>query len=398
MSGIEPILGEEIARWRRARGLSQAQLADALGVTRTNVSGWENGRTRPTRRHLDALVDVLGVGDEFRASGLLSGPLSLAVVQRRTAAALIRHMETEVGSDGTVIGWRYDLDEPGRPLAALSTAYGVRAVLEAVGADWRINLPAVRTALRSWELPAGGWSPKSTGGRARPEVTAVVLATLRDAGESGDYVARRLDLLVEMLERPDGTPRNRPYVLATSLIELSGLPVDDAVGRNLAERLVSMSIEATDGDRAWPETVRPHRGLGGSPPPSTAHSAMAVCALAAWARRLDDASMSDVAQAGRRWIENHGNLALEDEWFSDWDESRTAVRHFTPAWALRAVVDTGGDVAGRPSGAALRATLSHYNPEASLWRWPRHGGMFPVWMNWLGLAALAAWNGARELG
>lgn len=37
----------ERARLRQAQGLSQAQVADALGVSRGAVSGWEKGRYDP---------------------------------------------------------------------------------------------------------------------------------------------------------------------------------------------------------------------------------------------------------------------------------------------------------------------------------------------------------------
>lgn len=41
-------LGEKLQALRRARGLSQEQLALALGVSRQAISKWENGESAPT--------------------------------------------------------------------------------------------------------------------------------------------------------------------------------------------------------------------------------------------------------------------------------------------------------------------------------------------------------------
>ncbi len=40
--------GKTLARLREEKGLSQAEVAEELGVTRQAVSGWESGRTRPS--------------------------------------------------------------------------------------------------------------------------------------------------------------------------------------------------------------------------------------------------------------------------------------------------------------------------------------------------------------
>lgn len=51
----------EIIRSRRlAAGLTQAALADALGVAYQQVQRWEHGRRRPSGRMAVALARVLG--------------------------------------------------------------------------------------------------------------------------------------------------------------------------------------------------------------------------------------------------------------------------------------------------------------------------------------------------
>jgi transcriptional regulator with XRE-family HTH domain len=56
---LRSILGRDLAELRGARGWSQQQLADRLGVTREAISGFENGRSLPDIRRLPALLDLL---------------------------------------------------------------------------------------------------------------------------------------------------------------------------------------------------------------------------------------------------------------------------------------------------------------------------------------------------
>lgn len=54
------VLGDRLARLRRARGYSKTDLADRLGVTVTSICYWEQGRSRPRLARLQALADLLG--------------------------------------------------------------------------------------------------------------------------------------------------------------------------------------------------------------------------------------------------------------------------------------------------------------------------------------------------
>jgi transcriptional regulator with XRE-family HTH domain len=54
-------IGIRIATWRRARGLTQADLAVAAGVTVSAVSYWEAGKSTPSHAHLEAIVARLGL-------------------------------------------------------------------------------------------------------------------------------------------------------------------------------------------------------------------------------------------------------------------------------------------------------------------------------------------------
>ncbi len=67
---IQPIeLGTRIAGRRRARGLTQGQIADRMGVTPQAVSKWERGLACPDLTLLDDLADLLGIGIEELLTG-----------------------------------------------------------------------------------------------------------------------------------------------------------------------------------------------------------------------------------------------------------------------------------------------------------------------------------------
>jgi hypothetical protein len=236
---------------------------------------------------------------------------------------------------------------------------------------------------------------------ARPEVSAVIVSALHDAGESDDYVAARAALVIDMLHRNvQATVPARPYVLATSLFELSRLPVDEAAVRHLIDNLIHLSRD-DGGHNTWPVQAR-ERSLAPTAP-SPVHTAIVVCALAAWARRLDDARISGVALSGAAWLERSQDLSLEDEtlWrLRDDGLSGTPVqvREFTPAWVVRALLATGRDAGSAPVTRALHEMFEYHLPDVDLWHWPRGGGMVPVWMTYNAVAALVAWAGAHEIG
>ena len=54
-------IGERIKVARLSRNLTQAQLAEAVGVKPSTVGMWENGRREPDSVTLDALADVYNV-------------------------------------------------------------------------------------------------------------------------------------------------------------------------------------------------------------------------------------------------------------------------------------------------------------------------------------------------
>lgn len=57
----------KIKELRKKAGLTQVKFAEAMGVTQSTVSQWENGRVLPDTARLPALAEALGcsVADLF---------------------------------------------------------------------------------------------------------------------------------------------------------------------------------------------------------------------------------------------------------------------------------------------------------------------------------------------
>lgn len=53
------LIGQFIAQRRKARKLTQAQLAEMLGITDRAVSKWETGRSLPDASIMLALCDII---------------------------------------------------------------------------------------------------------------------------------------------------------------------------------------------------------------------------------------------------------------------------------------------------------------------------------------------------
>lgn len=62
-------VGERIVALRKARGMSQGQLADALSLTRQAISKWENDLSSPDTLNLIRLAEVLDTEVLYLATG-----------------------------------------------------------------------------------------------------------------------------------------------------------------------------------------------------------------------------------------------------------------------------------------------------------------------------------------
>ncbi|MFV0315479.1 MAG: helix-turn-helix domain-containing protein [Microthrixaceae bacterium] len=62
-------LTDRLRRAREHAEMDQAELAEALGISRTSVGNYENGRRVPTRPYLIAWADVTGVDPHWLETG-----------------------------------------------------------------------------------------------------------------------------------------------------------------------------------------------------------------------------------------------------------------------------------------------------------------------------------------
>ena len=65
-----PDAARTIREWRHRTGLTQEDLAHALGVTFSSVSRWENGHVRPSSLAWNALVQIAAA----RGTSLMDEP------------------------------------------------------------------------------------------------------------------------------------------------------------------------------------------------------------------------------------------------------------------------------------------------------------------------------------
>jgi transcriptional regulator with XRE-family HTH domain len=85
---------------RIARGMTQLDLADALGLPPGLISSWEIGRATPAPAQLNAAMRVLG-GDVQRALNLIEGisPSATVLPPTPTAEALVAVVLDSVAAD-----------------------------------------------------------------------------------------------------------------------------------------------------------------------------------------------------------------------------------------------------------------------------------------------------------
>ncbi len=85
-AGSEPF-GSKLNRLRRERGMTLANVAEALGVSKPTVWAWEKGKARPVPDRLDAIAEVLSVPASELTDASQTGEVAAVVEECRIRIA-----------------------------------------------------------------------------------------------------------------------------------------------------------------------------------------------------------------------------------------------------------------------------------------------------------------------
>ncbi|BCL26819.1 hypothetical protein ACFFS2_00035 [Streptomyces aurantiacus] len=319
---------------------------------------------------------------------------------------------------GRLTGWSHSLGEsgPGRP-TSVGTAYGLHIMLDLGMPEGRIGAGDLVDTLWRLRLADGGWSARSQGSQARPEVTALVLGALARAGASRERLAEEVAYCEAGFTRElDRAGRELTHVVTTVLRGLlRAAPGSEALPL-LRDALVEGAVTdpRREHRRCWGYRLTPLHG-----PPSALHTAQAVVALDRAARVLgsESANARAAREDGVRWLlacpdATHdtcldlSNLREEVRRPRTDDPSRHEVlnvRHFTASWIVRALLTPGARDIAREDGVeerwrellngAASAVWAGQTDGIWTWTWVRDDASelrHPMWMTYQGLSALRA--------
>ena len=308
---------------------------------------------------------------------------------RRIAGALRDALVVETGRSG----WPHDLRKGSKPVTALSTSYGIKAMLLLEGSLAPDLRPAAEF-LSQAASPDGGYKAQAQF-KPRPEMTVTVLDTLHRINGTADFTGQ----MAAVKEELGLFEKTRPFVL-TCLLEASvQLGGDPDLTRSLTTDLLSARREY-GGVLLWPE--KSEEGPA-APEASIAHTARAVRALAlalaapsaALSPEPPDVEAQAAVEQAAAWLAEQQDLSNASEIIDRQLPDRAEqmyVRHFTAAWMVKALVSAGLPTSHPAVSTAVARIWNDYQPDAALWSWSN--GDLPVWMTLnavdaLQLAALA---------
>jgi hypothetical protein len=357
----------------------ETEVFNALAAALTDAGGRPPAVAQLSYPHPGESTDLSGweEGESDRSAGPMPPPLVRS--QARLLSDEFRHiadaMRDALVAEGDACGWPHDLRKGSKPATALSTSYGLRAMLlieDSLAPDLK---PAVRF-LRQHASPQGEYQARAQA-KPRPEVTATVLATLHRIDGTADF-KKPLAAVKRQLGKFEKT---RPFVL-TCLLEASvQLGLDAELTQTLSQDLLA-ARRPYDGIWLWPEKAE--EGLV-DPAASIVHTARAVRALtmagvAASSPTLAAEVREAVGQAAA-WLAIPQDLTNVSEIIDrqlPGHVEQVYVRHFTAAWVVKALVSAGLP-ASHPSVSTAAARLwADYNPDVALFSWSN--GDLPVWM------------------
>ena len=113
-------VGEKIRYYRKQRGMSQEELASALGISHVHVSRYESGTRKPKLEQLRSIASALGVGVN-----------ELTDVVGETSGGIVSLLLKLDEGDG--ISWHGDMDKNGNYVpSSVSISFNDEAVNRAL--------------------------------------------------------------------------------------------------------------------------------------------------------------------------------------------------------------------------------------------------------------------------
>ncbi len=125
--------GAELRKRREGLGLSQAKLADALGVTANSVARWERGEMNIARPQIEATIKNL---KEIKSMSAYDRTMQLATEGNALALGLLKSCYEWVLKQGTDQSFAGTWVTGGIPVVNLRTL-SARGILEKVGSSRR---------------------------------------------------------------------------------------------------------------------------------------------------------------------------------------------------------------------------------------------------------------------
>ena len=118
-------LGLQIVKRRKARGWSQGELAQRLGVHRSCLGKWERGLSAPSLEDLVSLASLLGATLDELVFGQETTPSPLRAQQREELTRLLEALGRMLGPlTGRIRSPRKDRSLSGAATASVSTTQG----------------------------------------------------------------------------------------------------------------------------------------------------------------------------------------------------------------------------------------------------------------------------------
>ena len=143
-------LSDRIQNLRKTKGLSQEELAEALGVSRQAVSKWESGQSSPDLDKIVQLSEYFGVSTDHLLKGT---ELSDAKEEALNTAFIINAVATAFDLLSIVLSaftW-YETQEAGALIAGfVFIIFGL--MLHVIGSRWAKGRDALALKLRFWKI------------------------------------------------------------------------------------------------------------------------------------------------------------------------------------------------------------------------------------------------------